>query len=113
MPFSDKRKYLQDILTSIEYVLRFTADLPFASYCSNRLIKSAVERELLIITEATTRLGKVPEELYPELDWSGIRGMGNMLRHAYDQINDEIIWDTIHHDLPSLRKAAFFLLDRL
>jgi uncharacterized protein with HEPN domain len=28
--------------------------------------------------------------------------MGNRLRHAYDRMNLDVIWNTIHEDLPSL-----------
>jgi uncharacterized protein with HEPN domain len=29
--------------------------------------------------------------------------MGNFLRHSYDRVSDEIVWNTILDDLPALK----------
>jgi uncharacterized protein with HEPN domain len=40
---------------------------------------AAVERKLLLISEATIRLGADTEHLCPGLPWQNIRGIGNWL----------------------------------
>ena len=51
--------------------------------------------------------------LLPDQPWADIRGMGNRLRHAYDQINTDIIWNVVSDDLPGLKADAVTALERL
>jgi len=58
-----ERKYLSDILISINHILSFTQDVvDFEQYRSNFLIKSAVERHLGIIGEAVNKFLKESAE---------------------------------------------------
>jgi uncharacterized protein with HEPN domain len=111
LSFRDARSHLGDILESINNVELFVGEMDFAAYCEDRKTKSAVERELQIITEAAIRLGDEAEILCPEQDWKGFRGMGNILRHAYHRIDDRIIWNTIKIDLPPLKEGVKRSLD--
>jgi uncharacterized protein with HEPN domain len=45
--------------------------------------------------------------------WGDIRGMGNRLRHAYDRLNLDVIWNAARHDVPPLAADAQRALDRL
>jgi uncharacterized protein with HEPN domain len=76
------------------------------AYRADPLRKSAVERQLQIITEAAKRLGKEAYALCPDEDWQGFCRMGDVLRHGYHKIDDEIIWNTVKDELPKMRKAA-------
>lgn len=60
---------------------------------------------MLVISEAAIRLGDEAAELYPSLPWRDIRGIGNWLRHAYDRVDPQIMWDTVQGDLPRLKDA--------
>lgn len=73
--------------------------------------KSAVERQLQILTEAAYRLGDEADLVCPGPDWKGYMGMGNLLRHSYHRIDDQIIWDTVKLELPGLKEAVSRALD--
>ena len=49
----------------------------------------------------------------PDQPWGDIRGMGNWLRHGYDGINLDIIWNTVQNRLPGLKTDAERALARL
>ena len=49
------------------------------------------------------RLGEKAAELAPSQPWGDIRGMGNRLRHAYDRIDLDVLWNTVRDRLPSLK----------
>jgi uncharacterized protein with HEPN domain len=66
---------------------------------------AAVERKLLVISEAAIRLGEHAQTLCPGLPWNNIRGIGNWLRHQYDRVDVDTVWNTVTEDLPSLRAA--------
>lgn len=105
MPFRNARTHLEDILQSIDHIDEFLAGIDFEGYRQDRKTRSAVERELQIITEAAIRLGDEAETLCPGPDWKGFRGMGNILRHVYHRVDDEIVWNTVKEDLPPMRTA--------
>jgi uncharacterized protein with HEPN domain len=104
--FRDNTRHLRDILESIDLIELFLDDMSFESYQTDLKTKSAVERQMQIMTEAAIRLGKDAEQIAPGPDWEGFRGMGNLLRHAYHRIDDQIIWNTVKDELPVMREAA-------
>ena len=67
---------------------------------------AAVERKLLIVSEAAMRLGEDAERLCPGLPWHNIRGIGNWLRHRYDRVDVETVWITVVDHLPPLRSGV-------
>lgn len=77
----------------------------YEGYEADLKTKSAVERQMQILTEAVARLGADAETIAPGPDWSGFRGMGNLLRHAYHRIDDQIIWNTVKDELPPMRQV--------
>jgi uncharacterized protein with HEPN domain len=106
LPFRNAQTHLADILQSIDHIHEFLGGLDFEGYKEDRKTRSAVERELQIITEAAVRLGDEAEALCPGPDWAAFRGMGNVLRHAYHRVDDEIVWNTVKDELPSMRAAV-------
>ena len=77
------------------------------------MLRDAVERCLERVCEAAFRLGESADELMPNQPWRNIRGMGNWLRHAYDRISLDLIWNAVRHDLPGLTADARRALDEL
>lgn len=41
------------------------------------------------------------------------RGMGNILRHEYHQIADDVIWGVIAQDLPALKTVVKAMRERM
>jgi uncharacterized protein with HEPN domain len=72
-------RYFRDIVSSIDYIHAFVRDISFVDFISDRMRCSAVEREILIISEAAIRLGDDAERLCPDQPWHDIRGIGNKL----------------------------------
>ncbi len=76
------------------------------AYANDLKTKSAVERQLQILTEAVIRLGDDAERICPGPDWVGFHGMGNILRHGYHRVDNAIVWNTIKEELPPMRAAV-------
>jgi uncharacterized protein with HEPN domain len=68
--------------------------------------RDAIERCLERISEAASKLGTMAEALMPDQHWQGIRALGNVLRHEYDNVDAERIWQIVVDDLPSLKAAC-------
>jgi uncharacterized protein with HEPN domain len=79
--------------------------------------RSAIERQLLVISEAAIRLHRLDttatDRLAPDLDWSGIRAIGNILRHKYDDIDTAILINVIRNRLTELKAACDTAFTRL
>ena len=74
---------------------------------------AAVERKLLVISEAAIRLGKEAEDRFPSLPWRDIRGIGNWLRHGYERVELPVVWATVVESLPPLKTAVLNALKPL
>ncbi len=106
MPFRDPRKSLNDILDNIGRTERFTAGMDFNTFQGDERAIFAVQYALLAISEAAHRLGAEAETLCPGQPWADIRGIGNRLRHGYDNIDIRVIWNTAQTSLPPLKVAV-------
>ena len=82
-------------------------------YLADEKTTDAVERCLQRISEAAAKLGSELDTRYPDAPWRQARGIGNILRHRYDDVIDELIWKSIREDLPQLRQSAAAELKRL
>lgn len=104
---SEFRAYdcLDDILGNIARIEGYAAGLDQHAFECDGLRRDAVERCLERICEAVFRLGDRASALMPDQPWRDIRGMGNRLRHAYDRIDVEVVWDVVLNDLPGLKTA--------
>jgi uncharacterized protein with HEPN domain len=61
---------------------------------------------LLRITEAAAKLQDHAEMAAPDQPWAKIRALGNLLRHAHDEIDLHVIWRIVRDDLPVLLRAC-------
>ena len=104
---------LRDILDNIGRIEGYRGDLGRTELEANGQARDAIERCLERIAEAAFRLGDRAAELMPGQSWPDIRGLGNWLRHAYDRIRFEVIWETVQNDLPALKADVLGALARL
>ena len=96
-------KYRFDILRVIELIEVFVADTPtFDTYHIDLKTRSAVERQLGIISEAVNHLRRV--KLAVELvNTKQMVDFRNHLIPSYDNVNDTIVWAIVHNHLPALK----------
>jgi hypothetical protein len=48
----------------------------------------------------------------PELPRDDMRDMRNIVIHAYFDVDFEIVWQTVHEDLPKLKQQIDYLLNQ-
>lgn len=93
---------LNHILGAAREAISFTQQETRISLQNNRKLILALAMEITIIGEATARLSDELKSEHPEIPWSAIVGMRNVLVHAYFRIDLDIVWEAINHDLPQL-----------
>jgi uncharacterized protein with HEPN domain len=71
LPFKEIRPHLIDIQESIENIKGFLREMDFEAYQADLKTKSAVERQMQIISEAASRLVDESESLAPRSTGKG------------------------------------------
>lgn len=82
----------------------------FLDYLGDPILAAASERFLEKVCEAAKHLPAERKARHVHIPWEQIRGLGNRLRHAYDDTDPQIIWTIIQQDLSPLRAAALSML---
>lgn len=52
-------------------------------------------------------------EVAPNTPFHQLRGLGNILRHAYDNVDVRVIFDTIEYELPALKRDCLTYLAKM
>ncbi|HUG14994.1 MAG TPA: HepT-like ribonuclease domain-containing protein [Thermomicrobiales bacterium] len=103
---------LWDILTAARFVLEHTSAISLAEYEENLLLRSAIERQLEIVGEASRRLARIDADTAAAIpDLPRIIAFRNVLAHAYDVIDNARVWEIITEYLPQLAAQVESLLD--
>lgn len=106
MPASSVRRerlYLEDIVAAAETIEEFVQGQHLESFQANRMIRSAVVHQLTIIREAVAHLSEDVRRLHPDVPWSDIKGLRNIVVHNYFGIDWEEVWRAATEDVPVLR----------
>jgi len=99
----DPKKYLCDMLDRGQFVNQLLSDRTLENLESDRVLRSAVERELMVLGEALYQLHQIAPEVAQQIDrWRSIIGFRHVLVHGYAALDLRTMWDAIKNDLPSL-----------
>lgn len=107
----DWKLRVDDILTCIEKIQKYTAGMTFEQFRDDLKTIDAVVRNFEIIGEAAGYIPESIQERFPDLAWLEMRGMRNIMIHEYFGISLPIIWHTIEHDLKPLSDGIKRLLE--
>jgi uncharacterized protein with HEPN domain len=106
-PLADR---LHHILEATRRIEAQTAGKSFGDYLADWVTRDVVERELERICEVSRHLPDALKARHSDIPWRLVSDLGNVLRHAYDQVVDQRIWDVVTNQLPALRAAVEAML---
>jgi uncharacterized protein with HEPN domain len=89
-----------------------TANVDLAAGADEKTLY-AVLHALQYIGEAVSRLPSEVTDLAPQIPWTKIRAMRNLIAHDYAGIDAAVVWETVKQRLPELRAAVETMLERL
>ena len=94
---------IADAIAAAESIGAIVSGSAEEEYLATRMLRSAVERELLIIGEALDALDGITPDARARVTHLGrVIGLRNRLAHAYDLIDDVMVWAIAREDIPSL-----------
>lgn len=99
----DDRERLLDMLDAVEAVNKYAAK-GRAAFDTEELVQTWIIHHLLLLGEAAARLSDAFADKHPDIPWSKIVGMRNILIHGYFVIDKEIVWSVVQNDLPQLER---------
>ena len=97
---------LSDIVEAIERVRRVLGDMSLDAFGADWEKRWLVERGVEIISEASRHLTNELKARHPEIPWQKVAGIGNVLRHNYENIAAPVIWKLAQDDLRALDKVC-------
>jgi uncharacterized protein with HEPN domain len=95
---------VRHILEAILHIERALADTGYEQFAGDLFLRLAVERLLEIISEASRKIPADVKAKEPDIAWQQMADLGNRLRHAYHQIEPEILWRIANEDLAPLKR---------
>ena len=114
---TDRRRIecLRDIAKYCDQIEAFLRGFTCEALDADLRTKNAVLYSLQTVGEAAIRLHKeekrrgepgLMEGRYPHIPWRDVRGLSNVVRHGYEDIDPDIIWTTVTEGIRPVRDAA-------
>lgn len=97
--------YLLDILLYAKEIRDFMAGIDRAAFLFDHKTQYAVIRCFEVIGEAAKRISDDVRKGHPDIPWSSMAKMRDLLIHAYDRVDIDEVWDTVQNDIPKLITA--------
>lgn len=96
-------KLLYDAQQACRAVAEFTHGKSVDDYRDNLMLRSAVERQLMIMGEALYQASKRDESLSASIsDVRRIINFRHVIVHGYASLEHDTVWGIIEHDVPRL-----------
>lgn len=99
---SDKAR-IEHILEAITQIQEFTDGITYEAYKQDLKLRLALTRLVEIIGEAANYVSEETRIHHPEVEWSLLNRVRNLLIHEYFGIDYDIVWDSIQQDIPPLK----------
>ncbi|HER08790.1 MAG TPA: DUF86 domain-containing protein [Bacteroides sp.] len=99
----DDSIYIDHIFNSINRIIDYISGKIRETFESDQLTQDAVVRQLEVIGEATNRVSKELRLKNPDIPWSDMAGMRDVLIHDYIDVDLGVVWKTASEDIPNLK----------
>lgn len=109
----DQKLYVQDILKAISLIEDFVGEMDYEEFTKDSKTQSAVIRQFEVIGEAVKKLDINVTDKYPEIEWSAIAGMRDLLIHQYFGVDLNIVWESLSVDLPHFKKIMVEIMEKI
>jgi len=104
---------LEHILFHIQGVQETVAGVDYQAFTTIYHLERTVERAVEIISEAVRTIPSSMTARYPEIEWSKIAAIGNILRHEYQRVDPQTMWRIATVELPALETVIRRMLSEL
>jgi uncharacterized protein with HEPN domain len=104
---------LRHMLDAARKAIGFTQERQRTDLDTDEMMTLAVVRLVEILGEAAKNVSQDIKDQSPDIAWRQVAGTRDRLTHAYFDVNLDIIWDIVTHDLPLLVVKLELLLSSM
>jgi uncharacterized protein with HEPN domain len=101
------------IVEAIDRIHRYVEDLTEFGFLEDEKSQDAVVRNFEVLGEAARNIEKhhaAFAQAHADVPWALMYTMRNRVAHGYFKVDYELVWKTIHADLPELRAQVAALI---
>lgn len=96
---SDDSVYVGHMLDMSKKATRLAQGKDRAEFDRDEALQLALAHLIQIIGEAARRVSPEFREAHPQIPWRAIVGMRHKIVHDYMEVDEDIVWDTVRHEL--------------
>ena len=93
---------LWDILQAAKDIMDFVQGKTFHEFENQKILRFAVERQILVIGEAANKVSESFRNTHPDIPWKAMIAQRNIIAHEYGEILVERIWRVATERIPEL-----------
>jgi uncharacterized protein with HEPN domain len=97
--------YIGHMLDMAKKAVGKTQSLSRSAYDADENLRLALTHLIQIIGEAGRQVSREFSDRHPEIPWADIVGMRHKVVHDYLGVDEDIVWQVVTEDLPSLVAA--------
>lgn len=106
----DYLKHIRDECRFITTVV--DSEKPSFEFSEDDLLKRAVVRSLVIISEAAKKLSDSEKGKWPQVDWKRLTGMWYNLVHDYMGTDYDKVWEVAVYKIPQLHSQISAIISQ-
>ena len=104
--------YILDISNECKNIRTFTKNVSYEEFTENLEKVYAVAKAFENIGEAVKNIPKEITTSYPQIPWSEIAKMRDILTHHYFGVDDKVLWDTLDEDFKAFKSIIIEILSK-
>lgn len=109
----EPKLFIEHILESIAFIESYIGDIELKDFIADQQKQDSVLRRLEIIGEAVKNLPESFKLRHRDIPWKQIAGMRDVLIHDYFGVDLLQVWNTVHKELPKLKKELEKIITKL
>jgi len=111
MPHDEQaQSYLWDIREAAREINGFMRGVKFHEFEKNKMLRYAVERQLHVIGEAAVHISPQYRKEHPEVNWTRLVELRNILAHEYGETLTNRVWLAATEGIPEVLAILVKLL---
>jgi uncharacterized protein with HEPN domain len=98
----DELVYVGHMLDKAHEALSLVRGKTRQDYDRDSALRLALTHLIQVIGEAARRVSPQFRDRHPQIPWEAITGMRSKIVHDYMNVDEDIVWDSVAHELPPL-----------